>query len=118
MLREMCKSKIHGATITDTKLHYGGSAEIDRAILDAANILPCEKIQIVNLSNGQRIDTYAVAGRRNSGVFCLLGPAARTAQPGDKVHVLCYGLADEDEARKWKCRVVALDGKNRIAKRK
>ena len=118
MLREMCKSKIHGATVTDTKLHYGGSVEIDRAVLEAADILPYEKVQIVNLNNGSRIDTYAVPGRRGSGTFCLLGPAARTAQIGDMVHVLCYGLAKEDEAADWTCSVVTLDEKNRIAKRK
>ncbi|MEW6358219.1 MAG: aspartate 1-decarboxylase [Planctomycetota bacterium] len=118
MLRDMCKSKIHGATVTGTKLHYGGSVQIDRAILDAANILPYEKVQIVNLNTGSRIDTYAVPAPRKSGTFCLLGPAARTAQVGDKVHVLCYALADEDEVAKWKCRVVTLDEKNRIVKRK
>ena len=118
MLREMCKSKIHGATITDTKLHYSGSIEIDAAVLDAANILPYEKVQIVNLNNGARIDTYAIPAKRNSGKVCLLGPAARTAEPDDKVHVLCFALAQEEEARKWKCRVVILGEKNRIAKQK
>ncbi|NOZ23476.1 MAG: aspartate 1-decarboxylase [Planctomycetes bacterium] len=118
MLREMCKSKIHGATVTGTKLHYSGSVQIDRAVLDAANILPYEKVQIVNLNNGSRIDTYAIPAKRKSGTFCLLGPAARTAQVGDRVHVLCYALAEEDKAANWMCSVVTLDEKNRIAKRK
>ena len=118
MLREMCKSKIHGATITDTKLHYGGSIEIDSAILEASNILPYEKVQIVNLSNGSRIETYAVEAERNSGTICLLGPAARTAQAGDKAHILCFALADEEDIRDWKCSVVALDDENRIEQRK
>jgi len=118
MLREMCKSKIHGATVTDKKLHYGGSVEIDAAVLEEADIYPYEKVQVVNLSNGSRIDTYAVAGRRNSGVFRLLGPAARTAEVGDKVHVLCYALADEGDVLDWECCAVVLDDKNRVTKRK
>lgn len=118
MLREMCKSKIHGATITGTKLHYSGSVEIDAALLEAANIAPYEKVQIVNLDNGSRIETYAVEGKRDSGVICLLGPAARTAVVGDKVHVLCYALAEEGEVAKWKCAGIVLDDKNRIVKRK
>jgi len=116
MLREMCKSKIHGATITKTILHYSGSIRIDAALMEAADIVPYERVQIVNLNNGARLETYVVAARRGSGEITLLGPAARTAEVGDRVHILSYCLVEDDEARKWKCRVVKVDEKNRIVK--
>jgi len=113
MLRVMCKSKIHGATITKTMLHYGGSVKIDSTLLEAADILPYERVQIVNLNNGARLETYVVAAPRRSGTICLMGPAARLGEVGDKVHILGYGLADEDECRRWKMRSVKVDEENR-----
>ena len=116
MLRIMCKSKIHGATITKTMLHYEGSVKIDPVLLAAADIAPYERVQIVNLNNGARLETYAVAARRNSGMICLMGPAARLGEVGDKVHILGYALAEPDECRRWKMKSVKVDANNRPVK--
>jgi len=114
MLRTMCKSKIRGATITDTKLHYEGSIGIDREIIDAADILPWEKVQVVNLNNGARLETYVIEEKAGSGSICLKGPAARMGQVGDEVIILTYVWVDEKEARQLQPKVVSLNSQNRI----
>lgn len=113
-MREMCRAKIHLATVTEANLHYKGSITIDQALLEAADILPYEKVQVVNQNNGDRLDTYAITGPRGSGVVCLNGPAARSAHVGDKVIVMAFSLAEEAEARRWKPRVVFVDASNRL----
>ncbi|MFC1682753.1 aspartate 1-decarboxylase [Candidatus Zixiibacteriota bacterium] len=110
----MCKSKIRGATITDTKLHYEGSIGIDREIIDAADILPWEKVQVVNLNNGARLETYVIEEKAGSGSICLKGPAARMGQVGDEVIILTYVRVEEKEARQLQPKVVSLNPQNRI----
>jgi aspartate 1-decarboxylase len=110
----MCKSKIRGATITDTKLHYDGSIGIDREIIDAADILPWEKVQVVNLNNGARLETYVIEEKAGSGSICLKGPAARLGQVGDEVIILAYVSVDEEEARQLQPTVVSLNPHNRL----
>jgi len=115
MLRTMCRAKIHRAVVTDAQLEYAGSITIDRALMQAAGILPQERVQVLNHSNGERIETYVIAGEAGSGVICLNGPAARLGQVGDLVSILSYALVEEDEARGWEMSVVYVDGRNRIA---
>ena len=114
MFRSMCKSKIHRVTITETNLQYEGSITIDIDLLTAADILPYEKVQVVNTSNGSRIETYVIPGPASSGVICMNGAAARWAQPGDVAIVITYCLLEEPEARKHKPIVVKVDAQNRI----
>ena len=111
------KSKIHQATVTEANLRYEGSITIDEALLQAADILPGERVQLVNLHNGSRIETYCLAGKAGSGILCMNGGAARWAQVGDKVIVIAYGLADEREARTLRPKVVFVDEGNRIRER-
>ena len=113
MQRIMKKSKMHAATITGLELYYEGSITIDRDLLDLADILPGEQVQIVNLNNGQRFNTYTISGERGSGAIELNGPAARLAARGDKVIIISYGHYDEAEARALEPIVVFLDEKNR-----
>lgn len=113
MQRIMKKSKIHTATITGLELYYEGSITIDRDLLDLADMLPGEQVQVVNLNNGQRFVTYTIAGERGTGVIELNGPAARLAAVGDKVIIISYGNYDDEEARKLEPIVVFLDGENR-----
>ncbi len=114
MLRSMMKSKIHQATVTEANLQYEGSITIDEQLLQAADIYPGEKVQIVNLNNGSRIETYVLAGAPGSGTVCLNGGAARWAQVGDTVIVISYGLVEEREARSIRPKVVFVDQSNRI----
>lgn len=114
MLREMCKSKIHRCRVTETCLHYEGSVTIDAALMEAADLLPNEKVQVVNLSTGQRIETYVIEGPRNSGTICLNGAAARCAEPGDEVIVISYCILDEEAARRLVPRIVYVNERNRI----
>ncbi len=117
MLREMCKSKIHRATVTQTELSYEGSITIDAGLMEAADILPCEKVQVVNINNGHRSETYAIEGERGSGIVCLNGAAARWAQPGDLIIIMCYALVDDAEIeRGFQTRIVLVDGENGITK--
>ena len=92
MQRQMLKSKIHRARVTGTELYYEGSISIDPVLLEAADILPGEKVEVLNLNNGSRIETYAIKGKKNSGEVCLNGPSARFACPGDEIIVLAYCL--------------------------
>lgn len=109
MMIEMLKSKIHRVTVTEANLNYIGSITIDSALLEAAGILEGQRVYIVNNNNGERIDTYVIAGPRNSGVICLNGAAARKAQPGDIIIIMAYALMDENEARGFKPTVVFPD---------
>jgi aspartate 1-decarboxylase len=114
----MLKSKIHRATVTDADLNYIGSITIDQDLIEAANIWPNEKVQIVNNNNGARFETYVISGERGSGVMCLNGAAARMAQKGDVIIIISYGVFTEDEARKYKADLVFVDGNNRITSTK
>jgi aspartate 1-decarboxylase len=110
----MFKSKIHRATVTEANLNYMGSITIDEALLEAAEILPNEKVQVVNNNNGSRFETYVIKGERDSGVICLNGAAARLVQPGDTVIIISYALMDSREARTFRPTVVMVDASNRI----
>jgi aspartate 1-decarboxylase len=114
MLRTICKSKLHGATITQTELAYEGSITLDTDLMAAANMLAWEKVQIVNLNNGSRIETFVIPGRAGSGTVCLNGPAARTAVVGDVVHVISYAEMTEEEADGYQPVVANLDEENRV----
>ena len=109
MLIEMMKSKIHRVTVTEANLNYLGSITIDGALLRAADILPGQRVWIVNNNNGERFDTYVIEGEENSGVICLNGAAARKAQPGDVVIIMTYAQMTPEEARGWKPTVVFPD---------
>lgn len=114
MLYTMFHGKIHRAVVTQARLDYMGSITIDENLLEAAGILPGEKVQIVNNNNGERLETYTIAGKRGSGVICLNGAAARKAQVGDTVIIIAYALMDEKEAKANKPKVVMVDGHNHI----
>lgn len=114
MFLHMYKSKIHRATVTEANLNYVGSVTIDQDLLDAAGILPGEKVQIVNNNNGARLETYTISGERGSGVICLNGAAARLVQPGDVVIIIAYCMLDREEAKVFKPDVVFVDGNNKI----
>lgn len=113
MLLTMMKSKIHKATVTEANLGYMGSITIDRDLMDAAGILPGEKVQIVNNYNGARFETYTIIGESGSGTICLNGAAARLVQPGDEVIIIAYGLMEEEEAKNYNGKVVFVDQANR-----
>lgn len=115
MWREMMKSKIHRATVTEANLNYVGSITIDADLLEAANILPNEKVQVVNNNNGARLETYVIPGERGSGVICLNGAAARLVQPGDTVIIISYCWLQEEELATYRPRVVFVDGANSIS---
>lgn len=109
MLIEVVKSKIHRVTVTQANLNYIGSITIDADLLDAANLIPNEKVSIVNNNNGERFETYIIAGERGSGVICLNGAAARKVQPGDIVIIMSYALMDFEEAKTFKPSVIFPD---------
>ena len=113
MQRIMKKSKIHTATITGLELYYEGSITIDSDLLDLADMLPGQQVQVVNLNNGQRFVTYTIPGERGTGTIELNGPAARLASIGDKVIIISYGHYEDDEARALKPIVVFVDENNR-----
>jgi aspartate 1-decarboxylase len=108
------KSKIHRATVTEANLNYEGSVTIDADLMDAADILPHEQVQVLNVNNGERFDTYAIRGPRGSGVICLNGPAARLAHVGDRVVILTYAILEREELLRHVPTVVLVDGRNRI----
>lgn len=114
MLRAMCKSKIHRAAVTKVDQHYDGSIGIDADLMAAADILQYEKVQVVNVNNGARFETYAIKEPAGSGAIGLYGAAAHLAKAGDLVIILSYGYADDGKAGKTKLRLVRVDGKNRI----
>lgn len=110
----MLKGKIHRATVTQAELDYVGSITVDTALLKAAGILEYEKVQIVDINNGERFETYTIAGEENSGVICLNGAAARCVQKGDKIIIMAYCNMDAEEAKMHKPTVVFVDGDNKI----
>jgi aspartate 1-decarboxylase len=114
MLRTMMKSKIHRATVTQADLHYVGSVTIDRDLLEAADILPGEQVAIVDISNGARLETYAIPGPRGSGVLGINGAAARLVHEGDLVILITYAQLEDAEARALRPKVVHVDARNRI----
>jgi aspartate 1-decarboxylase len=116
MLLTFCKSKINRATVTETDLNYDGSITIDSALMKAANLLPYERVQVLNLNNGERLETYVLVGKKNSGVICLNGPAARCGEVGDVVTIISYFQGEETEGKGWIPAVVQVNSKNRIAK--
>lgn len=99
---EVVKSKIHKVTVTEANLQYVGSITIDGALMDAANIIENEKVQVVNVNNGERLETYVIRGKDNSGIICLNGPAARKAEVGDVVIIISYASMDFEEAKNFK----------------
>ncbi len=111
---EVFKSKIHRVKITQAELHYVGSITIDEDLMDAANMIAGEKVQIVNVNNGERIETYVIKGERGSGTICLNGPAARRAQLGDVVIIISYGIMDFEEAKTFEPTVVFPDQNNKL----
>lgn len=114
MLVNMFKGKIHRATVTQAELDYVGSITIDRLLLDASGIFPGEKVQIVNLNNGERLETYTIEGPAGSGVICLNGAAARSVQVGDRVIIISYCWIEDKEALEIEPKVVFVDDNNRI----
>lgn len=118
MQRTMCKGKIHRATVTQANLNYIGSITIDQDLLDASNIYPYEKVQVVNINNGSRLETYAIAGARGSGVICLNGAAARLTAEGDIVIIISYAQYTEEEIRNLVPQIAFVDDENRLTEKK
>lgn len=114
MILTMLKSKIHRAVVTEAKLNYVGSITIDKSLMDNANILEYEKVQIVDIDNGNRFETYAIAGEPGSCVMCINGAAARCVEPGDKIIIMTYCQINEADARKFKPTVVFVDETNNL----
>jgi aspartate 1-decarboxylase len=114
MQRTMMKSKIHRATVTQADLHYVGSVTIDQDLLDGADLLPGEKVAIVDVTNGARLETYVIPGERGTGIIGINGAAAHLVHPGDLVIMIAYGQFDDAEARSYVPRVVHVDADNRI----
>ena len=113
MRRTLFKSKIHGATLTGTDLHYEGSISLDRELMEAADLLPSEKVQVLNVATGDRLETYVIEAPAGSGEVRLNGPAARRGRPGDRVIVVSYAVYGEEEARDHRPVVVRVDEENR-----
>src|ERR1044071_8968983 len=103
---EVLKSKIHRAVITEANLNYVGSITLDEDLMNAANIIENEKVQVVNVNNGERLETYVIKGKRGSGIVCLNGPAARKGLPGDIIIVISYAIMDFEEAKKFKPQLI------------
>jgi len=111
---EVLKSKIHRVVLTEANINYVGSVTIDEDLMDAANIVEHEKVQVVNVNNGERLETYVIKGKRGSGVICLNGAAARKAVIGDILIIISFAQIDFEEAKKFKPFIVFPDQKNRI----
>lgn len=116
MQRTMLKSKIHRCRVTGANLNYEGSITIDEKLLKAADILPGEKVEVLNLNNGSRIETYAIKGKPGSGEIFLNGPAARSGCEGDVVIIVSYAVLEDKDALAFSPRIIKVDGKNRIAR--
>ena len=116
MMLNMLKGKIHRATVVQAEVDYIGSITIDQDLMDAAGILEYEKVQVADVDNGNRLETYVIAGEPGSGMICLNGAAARYVELGDKVIIMCYAQMDEVEARFFKPNVVFVDDDNKIAR--
>ncbi len=111
---QLVKSKIHRAKVTEADINYVGSITIDEDLMDAANLIENEKVQVVNINNGERLETYVIKGKRGSGTICLNGPAARKAVVGDIVIIISYGIMDQQEAKAFKPALVFPNDNNRI----
>ena len=111
---EVLKSKIHRVKITQAELHYVGSITIDEDLMDAADLVENEKVQIVNINNGERLETYVITGERGSGQICLNGPAARKAQVGDIIIIISYCTLDKQEAKSHQPIIIFPDGDNKL----
>ncbi len=114
MLRTMLQSKLHRIRVTEANLNYMGSITIDIELMEKANILVNEKVQVVNMNNGQRFSTYAIPGERNSGEICLNGAAARLAQVDDEIIIMSYVQVDEQELKDWKPIILFFDENNNL----
>jgi aspartate 1-decarboxylase len=114
MFLEVMKSKIHRVKLTQAELHYVGSITIDEDLMEAANLHENEKVQIVNINNGERLETYVITGERGSGMVCLNGPAARKAQVGDVIIIISYAMIEADKIKKHKPLVVFPDVDNKL----
>ena len=117
MLRTLYKSKIHRATVTQAELNYEGSITIDAELMEAADILAGERLEVFNLNNGERFSTYAIEGERKSGIICVNGAAARLTQVDDKVIIVSYVLLNNEEAKDLKSKVIFVDEKNSLEKK-
>lgn len=113
---QVLKSKIHRVKITQAELHYVGSITIDEDLMEAANVIENEKVQIFNINNGERLETYVIKGKRGSGQVCLNGPAARRAQIGDLIIIISYASMDFEEAKKFTPTIIFPDNENRLIK--
>jgi len=113
MLIHVCKSKIHRATITEANLDYEGSITIDADLMKAADITEYEKVQVANVSNGERLETYVIKGEAGSGTICLNGAAARKGNKGDIIIIIAYGLIDKEQISSFKPKIVKVDSKNK-----
>ena len=111
---EIFKSKIHRVKVTQAELHYVGSITLDADLIEAANMIPNEKVQIVNVNNGERLETYVIKGERGSGMVCLNGPAARRVQVGDVIIIISYATLEWEEAKKFEPTVIFPDENNRL----
>lgn len=116
MLIEVVKSKIHRVRVTEADINYIGSITIDENLIDASGLIENEKVQVVNINNGERLETYVIKGERGSGVICLNGPAARKALVGDIVIIVSYAMMDLEEARKFSPTIIFPDENNQIKK--
>jgi aspartate 1-decarboxylase len=112
---EVLKSKLHRVVITESNLNYVGSITIDEDLLDAAGMIAHEKVQIVNVNNGERLETYVIRGKRGSGVMCLNGPAARKGMAGDIIVVMSFAIMDFEEAKTFQPKVVFTSEGNKIS---
>lgn len=113
---EMLEGKIHRATVTQAELNYVGSITVDEALLEASGIREYQKVQVVNINNGQRLETYTIAGEKNSGIICLNGAAARLCSKGDMVIIMAYASYDKKDLENYSPKVVFVDDKNKISK--
>ena len=114
MFLTMLKSKIHRARVTEANLYYEGSITVDSDLMEAASLLAGEKVEVFNMNNGHRLETYVIKGEAGSGVVCLNGPAARGACPGDEVIIVAYVFAEAEEAKKIKPKIIIVDERNHI----
>lgn len=114
MYLTMLKSKLHRATITEANIDYVGSITIDKDLLDRADILPGEKVQVVDINNGQRFETYTIEGEPGSGIICVNGAAARLVQPKDKIIIISYAMMDREEAKTYQPKILQLGENNKV----
>lgn len=118
MLRTMCKSKIHRVTVTDKALAYEGSITIDEELINAANMVPYEVVNVANLNNGERFQTYVIKGKKGSGEIILNGAAARLGEKGDKLIIMAFCMVTEEKVKGFHPSFVAVDAENRIVREK